>query len=766
MAARAGAHTGRWYVGKRVFFWFIGVAALVTLLVLLTLAVEGVPASSQDHTVLDWVKGRDVPLISGISSVISAMTNNYPAMGLGILAIGFLWLIGMTRAAIGFALVGGVVGVIAFLGDLTLGEIVDRSRPLSATSGTSYPSGHVYGSTVFFGFWGFLGFYYGLKRKILIPLLGVLLLLILAVGFSRMFENAHWPSDVAAAYLLGGIWLLVLIPMFVYLQKASWLPAGNQYEDLTVAGCEGCRIERSIASKVVLDPQRGTATKIYQPPGIVRLLYWVAFQARFPYESNSDALHAAQYRREIASYLTRHRFGKDLVAHVTSEGCNHGKCSFVTEFVPGELADNGDEVRRFLAEVTELFAEAGLAVWQINPRNPHAHTNLIRTASGDFVIIDLESAVVTPVPAPGQWRSSLRRGALPIFDDIDFERLRHYVSDNEDALAASLGRDGLAGFREAVESGEKALRAWQDSEPRLWGRLIRGVYRLFNWMGPLQHIAHAISGADRAAQVFIDRGIDRWESEGRITQSDADSLRAEVSSPESRNALHHMGVHLVISIAIAVPVPGLRSLARAAWTAFFWAKTQVGRVRGRGTRGPNIHSPLVMILALAPIVGGDRVSSIPPAAQETPRPPDPGSGRRQDAFRDLHAVAPGPEAGPRTTFGRRMTRSRYYMPKTDDATCPGRLCVPQWRAQGWCTPSAGRYYLRRKRCMRRQYPGYRTRQQPSPRRRSLPKVAMRSWSDLRIEKLRRQRTGPCTGSPLSMGLLLGRASVLNHRFAD
>ena len=248
--------------------------------------------------------------------------------------------------------------------------------------------------------------------------------MILAVGFARMYEQAHWPSDVAGGYLLGSLWLLLLIPFFLRVQRMSWPSALSQFEDLTVASCERCRVEKSIASRVVLDPDRGTATKTYRPPPVVRLLYWLAFQARFPYESNPEALHAAVYRRKIASLLTVHMFGKDLVAHVTSEGCNHGKCSFVTEFVPGEKVENDGPVREFLGQVSKTFAEAGLSVWQVNPRNPHAHTNLIRNPSGDLVIIDLESAVVTLMPSRGQWRSSLRQGNLPIFDDIDFGRLR------------------------------------------------------------------------------------------------------------------------------------------------------------------------------------------------------------------------------------------------------------------------------------------------------------------------------------------------------
>jgi hypothetical protein len=466
----------------------------------------------------------------------------------------------------------------------------------------------VFGATVFYGFWGYLGVYYGLKKKILIPLLGLVVVLVLAVGFSRMFEEAHWPSDVAAGYLLGGLWLLLLVPSFLYFQRVSWLTSAKQTVDLTTLACDTCRIERSIASTVVLDPERGTATKTYNPPGVVRLLYWLAFQARFPYEYNQASLHAAMYRRKIASALTTHRFGKDLVAGTTAADCDLGECTFVTEFIPGEKVENDEQTRLFLGQVTETFAEAGLGVWQINPRNPHAHTNVIRNSDGDLIIIDLESAVVTPIPAPGQWRSALRSGNIPIFDDIDFGRLRAYVSANEATLEQSLGSGGMAQFKEDVDRGEEAIRSWQDSEPRIWGRLISGVYRLLDWKGFYKRFTHALKGADRAAENFLSRGIERWEAEGRLSPSEAALLRTQAASGESRNAMHHMGVHLVLSVALVVPIPGLRSLARFAWTAIFWVKVQAGRLLRRGPRTAarvsNIHSPLVMVLALVPLLGG------------------------------------------------------------------------------------------------------------------------------------------------------------------
>lgn len=592
-----------------LLLWLIALGALATLLVLLTIAIDSSQTPSQDLTVLNWVVDRDFPLSGFFTVILPALTGNFGFLGLAIAIVAFLWLVGMNRAALGFAAVSVVMGIVAIGSDLTLGEIVGRSRPLVESAENSFPSGHAFASTLIFGFLGFLAVYYRVKRSVLIPGLGLLFTLILAVGFGRIFEQAHWPSDIAAGYLLGGFWLLLFIPLFIYLQRLSWLSSPKQAEHLEALKCDTCRIESSIASTVVLDPERGTATKIYKPPGLVRLLYWLAFQARFPYEHNRAALDASVYRRKIASALTIHRFGKDLVAQVKAVNCMYWGCDFVTEFIPGEKVKNDEEVKQFLGQVVETFSEAGLSVWQVNPRNPHAHTNVIRTPSGDSIIIDLESAVVTPIPAPGQWRSALRRGSIPVFDDIDFERLRRYIAANEAALEASLGPERLAEFKDDVNRGEQAVRTWHQTEPRIWGRLIRGVYRLFDWKRFFMRLSHALNGADQAAQNFLARGIERWETEGRLPPSEAASLRAQLSSDERRNALHHMGVHMILSVVLFVPIPGLRSAARFSWTFAFWVKAIFARIFRRRAwkaagKPANIHSPLVMVLALVPMLGG------------------------------------------------------------------------------------------------------------------------------------------------------------------
>ena len=156
-----------------------------------------------------------------------------------------------------------------------------------------------------------------------------------------------------------------------------------------------------------------------------------------------------------------------------------------------------------------------------------------------------------------------------------------------------------------VENGELAIHAWQDSEPRIWGRLIRGVYRLFGWQWLFKRLPHAMERADAVAELFLIRGIKRWEAEGKLTEAEGASLLALLASGEVKEPIHHLGVHLVLSVVIAIPIPGLRSLARFVWTFVFWLKAQARRFRRRSReRTVNVHTPIVMALALLPLFGG------------------------------------------------------------------------------------------------------------------------------------------------------------------
>ena len=52
----------------------------------------------------------------------------------------------------------------------------------------------------------------GLWRNVVLTLLAMVVLLI---GPSRVYQGAHWPSDVGAAYLVGALWLAVQIVAYI-----------------------------------------------------------------------------------------------------------------------------------------------------------------------------------------------------------------------------------------------------------------------------------------------------------------------------------------------------------------------------------------------------------------------------------------------------------------------------------------------------------------------------------------------------------------------
>ena len=187
-------------------------------------------------------------------------------------------------------------------------------------------------------------------------------------------------------------------------------------------------------------------------------------------------------------------------------------------------------------------------------------------------------------------------------------------------METSLGPDGLTELNHATDHAERAINNWKGAEPRIWGHLISRTYKLLNWKAFFQNRIDELAGADRAAEAFLSGGIDRWEKEGRLEPSKASALRDQISSGEARDVIHHLGAHLVLSVAIAIPVPGMRSLARFAWTVGFWFKAQRGRFR-RGASEPaqrvsNIHTPLVMVLALVPRLGAVAYLAAPPLRQK------------------------------------------------------------------------------------------------------------------------------------------------------
>jgi membrane-associated phospholipid phosphatase len=107
-------------------------------------------------------------------------------------------------------------------------RVIKRPRPtkemvtvVRVINEPSFPSGHVMYYTNFYGLLIYLlttNWRSGKLRNILI---GICTVLIATIGPSRIYLGAHWPSDVLAGYLYGGLWFAGL--MSFYLRVKAWI---------------------------------------------------------------------------------------------------------------------------------------------------------------------------------------------------------------------------------------------------------------------------------------------------------------------------------------------------------------------------------------------------------------------------------------------------------------------------------------------------------------------------------------------------------------
>jgi len=96
-----------------------------------------------------------------------------------------------------------------------LKNLFNRPRPLipllGPAQGLSFPSGHAMSSVTFFGL--LIYFIWQTKRNLYLRIFIVtcLILLIITIGFSRVYLRVHYASDVIGGFCMGTIWLIISI---------------------------------------------------------------------------------------------------------------------------------------------------------------------------------------------------------------------------------------------------------------------------------------------------------------------------------------------------------------------------------------------------------------------------------------------------------------------------------------------------------------------------------------------------------------------------
>ena len=111
----------------------------------------------------------------------------------------------------------------AFVWSNLVKAIVERPRPpaslaLVSVTGAGFPSGH---ATQAAAFYGMLALVLTVRRPVATRVAAwvAALVVVAAVGLSRVYLGAHWLSDVLGGYALGALWVAVLASLFLLTRR-------------------------------------------------------------------------------------------------------------------------------------------------------------------------------------------------------------------------------------------------------------------------------------------------------------------------------------------------------------------------------------------------------------------------------------------------------------------------------------------------------------------------------------------------------------------
>lgn len=122
-----------------------------------------------------------------------------------------------------------ILFMIVLIGSTTFNVLLknyfQRARPnfirMVIEDGYSFPSGHTMAALSLYGIISFLMWRHIPKQSGRILLIFTSAFFILAIGTSRIYLGAHYPSDVVGAYLISGSWLMFTIWGFINVKERS-----------------------------------------------------------------------------------------------------------------------------------------------------------------------------------------------------------------------------------------------------------------------------------------------------------------------------------------------------------------------------------------------------------------------------------------------------------------------------------------------------------------------------------------------------------------
>jgi len=231
---RAGAvveHVAR-RVGERIGPY---TALVITLLVGLALVVGLSVAAVEVYDAVadgDGVAGIDQPLLMymltlrspALDVAVTAFTDIAGTIGMPLIAVLGMLVLGLKRRSWTPVVIIGAAGAGSLLMTVAGKGLIQRERPPLADAvapfeySPSFPSGHTLNAVAVVGAIAYLLVLRRTSRGARIAIIGTAVAFDILVGMSRVYLGHHWFTDVLVGWILGALWLaLVIVSHRLYL---------------------------------------------------------------------------------------------------------------------------------------------------------------------------------------------------------------------------------------------------------------------------------------------------------------------------------------------------------------------------------------------------------------------------------------------------------------------------------------------------------------------------------------------------------------------
>ena len=182
-----------------------GVAAALAAFLVLAHAVHGGETQRFDAEMFHFFQDRQEPIVHRLMLCVSLLASGWAISGVSLACLLVFWRKPARRWDASNLLLAAAGGQGVVYG---LKALFHRARPeaVFASLGYSFPSGHAFAAVTLYGmlvYW----LARGQERPRAVGVWGAGILLILLIGFSRIYLGVHYASDVAAGFAAGLPWL-------------------------------------------------------------------------------------------------------------------------------------------------------------------------------------------------------------------------------------------------------------------------------------------------------------------------------------------------------------------------------------------------------------------------------------------------------------------------------------------------------------------------------------------------------------------------------